>query len=62
MAIVTEYYRTRNDGVVLNRTYSDIGLLIERDGERYVEAIDPADLNRTYTEVDGVHIEDDLNE
>ena len=33
--IVTEYFRTRSDGVVLNRTYSDIGMMIERDGELY---------------------------
>lgn len=52
MAIITEYYRTRLDGVVLNRTYSDRGMKIERDGVRYVEAIDPAELNRQYTETD----------
>ena len=52
MAIITEYYRTREDGVVLNRTYSDIGMIIERDGIRYSEAIDPAELNRQYTETD----------
>ena len=50
--IVTEYYRTRNDGVVLNRTYSDKGMMIERDGVRYSEAIDPAELGRVYTETD----------
>ena len=50
--IITEYYMTREDGVVLNRTYSDIGMMIERDGERYEEAVDPAELNRTYTETD----------
>ena len=50
--IVTEYFRTREDGVVLNRTYSDIGMMIERDGVRYSEAIDPAELNRQYTETD----------
>ena len=50
--IVTEYYRTREDGVVLNRTYSDIGMMIERDGVRYCEAVDPAELNRQYTETD----------
>lgn len=60
MAIVTEYYRTRNDGVVLNRTYSDSGLMIERDGEIYAEAIDPADLNRQYTEVEGLLVENDI--
>jgi hypothetical protein len=50
--IVTEYYRTREDGVVLNRTYSDAGMMIERDGVRYSEAIDPAELNRQYTETE----------
>lgn len=50
--IVTEYYKTRADGVVLNRTYSDGGYMIERDGVRYSEAIDPAELGRTYTETD----------
>ena len=52
MPIVTEYFRTREDGVVLNRTYSDKGMKIERDGIRYDEAIDIADLNRQYTETD----------
>jgi hypothetical protein len=50
--IVTEYYRTREDGVVLNRTYSDKGMMIERDGVRYDEAVDPAELGRQYTETD----------
>lgn len=50
--IITEYYRTRTDGVVLNRTYSDAGMMIERDGVRYSEAIDPAELGRVYTETD----------
>ena len=50
--IITEYFRTREDGVVLNRTYSDKGMMIERDGVRYSEAIDPAELNRQYTETD----------
>lgn len=50
--IVTEYFRTRDDGVVLNRTYSDAGMKIEREGVRYDEAIDPAALNRVYTETD----------
>lgn len=52
MAIITEYFRTREDGVVLNRTYSDQNMMIERDGVRYFEAIDPAELNRQYTETD----------
>ena len=50
--IIVEYYKTRKDVVVLNRTYSDAGVMIERDGVRYSEAIDPAELGRTYTETD----------
>lgn len=50
--LITEYYRTREDGVVLNRTYSDAGMMIEREGVRYSEAIDPAELNREYIETD----------
>ena len=50
--IVVEYYKTRSDGVVLNRTYSDVGMMIEREGIRYSEAIDPADLGREYIETD----------
>lgn len=34
------------------RTYSDSGYMVERDCVRYSEAIDPAELNRTYTETD----------
>ena len=52
MAIITEHYKTREDGVVLNRTYSDKGMMIEREGVRYGEAIDPSELGRTYTETD----------
>lgn len=50
--IVTEYYMTRTDGVVLNRTYSDAGMMVERDGVQYSEAVDPAELGREYTETD----------
>lgn len=39
-------------GRALIRTYSDAGVLIERDGARYAEAIDLAELGRTYTETD----------
>lgn len=52
MAIVTEFYRTREDGVTLVRTYSDINHYIERDGVIYSEAIDPEHLGRVYTETD----------
>lgn len=50
--IQTDYYMTRSDGVVLNRTYSDKDMKIERDGVQYSEAIDPAELGRQYTETD----------
>lgn len=50
--IIVEYYKTRKDGVVLNRTYSDAGMMIERDGVRYSEAVDPLDAWRVYTETD----------
>lgn len=59
--IVTEYYMTRSDGVVLNRTYSDDGKYIVRDGISYSEAIDPAELNRQYMETD-VPIEGETDE
>ena len=50
--IIMEYFCTREDGVVLNRTYSDAGVMIEREGVRYIDAIDPAELGRIYTETD----------
>lgn len=37
---------------LLTRAYSDKDVLIERDGIRYVEAIDPTELHRTYVETD----------
>lgn len=40
------------NGRELTRTYSDSGYMIERDGVRYAEAIDPAELGRTYVETD----------
>lgn len=54
--IVTEFYKTREDGVRLVRTYSDAGKLIERDGVAYEEAIDPENSGRVYTET-GVDVE-----
>lgn len=52
MAIIKEYYKTRDDGVVLIRTYSDAGMMIERDGNLYEEAVDPKEFKREYTETD----------
>ena len=34
------------------KTYSDDGFVIERDGARYSEAIDPAEFDRQYIETD----------
>lgn len=48
--IKVEHYKTRPDEVVLVRSYSDKGMMIERDGELYCEAIDPENINRKYTE------------
>ena len=36
----------------MTRTYSDAGMMIERDGVRYSEAVDPIGSGRTYTETD----------
>ena len=38
------------NGVVYSYTYSDSGYMIERDGVRYSEAVDPLDSGRLYTE------------
>ena len=49
--VKTEYFETRSDGVVLNRTYSDIGKrLIRNDGVVYDEAIDVEGCGYSYTE------------
>ena len=40
------------NGVIYDYTYSDSGYMIERDGVRYSEAIDPLDFGRIYTETD----------
>ena len=40
------------NGVVYAYTYSDSGSMIERDGVRYSEAIDPLDSGRIYTETE----------
>ena len=38
------------NGVQFQKTWSDASYLIERDGAKYSEAIDPIDVKRTYTE------------
>lgn len=49
--IVTEFYRTREDGINLFRTYSNSNKMIVRnDGVEFTEAIDVENSNYTYTE------------
>lgn len=52
MAIVKEFYRTRNDGVNLYRTYSDLGKRIIQNETKcvYDEAIDVENASFTYSE------------
>ena len=38
------------DGVLYDYAYSNSGYMIERDGVRYSEAVDPLDSGRVYTE------------
>jgi hypothetical protein len=48
--IVTENLTINGRAFV--KTYSDNGMMVERDGVRYSEAIDPAEFGRVYTETD----------
>ena len=49
--IVREFYRTREDGINLYRTFSDAGFtIIRNDGVEYDEAIDVENAPYTYTE------------
>ena len=52
--IVKEYFITREDGVILNRTYSDAGFFILQNetGIEYSEAVDVEDAPYTYSETD----------
>jgi hypothetical protein len=52
--IITKFYRTREDGVRLNRTYSDAELKIRKIGtdEVYDEAIDVEGSPYKYYETD----------
>ena len=52
--IKKEFYRTREDGVDLYKTYSDEDFTIKQDqtGNVYDEAIDVSSSNFTYTETD----------
>lgn len=48
--IVTEKIDINSKAFI--RTYSSTGNYIERDGVHYDEAIDPAEMGRTYTETE----------
>ena len=50
----TEFYRVREDGVNLYKTYSDANMMIRQDqtGTLYEEAIDIENRGYTYTETD----------
>ena len=48
--IVTEYYATRKDGVVLNRAYSNLNRYVIDDGAEYKEIIYPSYINKNITE------------
>lgn len=61
--IIKEFYKTRNDGVNLYRTYSDSGLYIKQieTGNVYDEAIDVENAPYTYTETT-IPVEDEPTE
>lgn len=40
------------NGVEYDYSYSDTGMMIERNGARYSEALDPLNSGREYTETD----------
>ena len=40
------------NGVEYDYTYSDAGMMIERNGAMYSEAVDPLNSGREYTETD----------
>lgn len=52
--IIKEFYKTRNDGVNLYRSYSDAGyiMLQVETGATYDQAIDVEDAPYTYEETD----------
>lgn len=49
--VITEFYKTRSDGVNLYRTYSDQGkVLVRNDGTEFSEAVDVEGCGYVYTE------------
>ena len=64
--IVKEFYRVREDGVRLFRTYSDEGYIILQHptNEEYTDAIDVENAPYTYTETDRkeVFVDEEMGE
>ena len=48
--IVTEFYATRKDGVVLNRAYSNLNRYVIDNGVEYKEIIYLSSINKYFTE------------
>lgn len=48
--------------VQFTRTWSDANRYVVRDGASYDEAFDPTELNRTYTEGDIIHDEEESSD
>lgn len=56
MAIVTEHFDVNGRDFI--RTSSDAGRYVVRDGIAYLEACDPAEFGRTYTEGDLIPVDE----
>ena len=52
--IINEFYREREDGVKLYKTYSDADMMIQQEqtGAMYSEAVDVENSGNTYIETD----------
>ena len=63
MAIISEFYKERADGVRLVRTHSDAGVFIQKEGtdEVYASAVDVEGHSFVYRETD-VPIEEIVTE
>ena len=63
MSIVKEFYKTRNDGINLYKTYSNEGYIIHKlnTEEYYSEAIDVESSNYEYIETnEKIEIEENI--
>lgn len=61
--IVQEVIKTFDNGVKLIKTYSDTGhYVVNANGDKYAEAIDPDTMHRVYTESDELIPEEEPEE